>query len=179
MNRILLLLLITISTVSFSQENLFKTSKTAVVLKNDPLNIDDSNSLIIIPSGRMFRKYFEKINYFKEVIDYGVFEKEVKNANINQEEFKNAKVIDDAFKVIYKVHRKFLTFTMVTDKETKTIKFILNKPDYGDIFIVEGKSKTNVVGISAGTTYVPEDVYDAMMNELVNYIKSNSKTYYK
>jgi len=182
MNRRLTILIILISTISFSQgyskkEDLFKTSKISTVIKKDTLNIDNSNSLIVLLNGGMFKKYFEKINYFKEVIDIGDFEKIIKKANINKEEFKDVKEIEDAFKVIYKVHRKFMTFTMKIDNETKIVKFILNQPDYGDIFIVEGKSHTNVVGISAGTESVSKDVYDSMMNELVNYIRLNSKTY--
>ena len=169
---------------SISQENsesvdLFKTSEIANVIKKDTLNIDKSRDLLIIPVGKMFRKYFEKINYFKEVITYDVFEKEIKNANISEEKYKDSKNIADAYKVVYNNHRKFLTFKMFIDNDKNTLKFVLNRPDLGDIFIVEGKSKTNLIGISAGQNYIPENVYDAMMNELVNYIKTNSKTFLK
>jgi hypothetical protein len=110
-------------------------------------------------------------------MDMRDFEKDIKNANINNEEFRDSKVIEDAFKVVYKLHRKFLTFNMFLDKNTHTVKLIVNKPDYGDIFIVEGKSKVHVVGTQSGTEYVPNDVYDSMINEFINYIRFNSKTF--
>ena len=76
------------------------------------------------------------------------------------------------------MYKKFIFVAQTrsnTDKDTRQI--IIVDPTKGKLFEVEGKLKTNVVGISAGTTYMPEEINNSMLNELVNYIRTNSKTY--
>lgn len=175
MKKTILILLILITNFSFSQDVLFKTSKKALVLKNDTINMDENNNLILIPGGRMFRKYFEKINFFKEVKVEEDFIKEL--ANINPDEFKDAKDGAEVYKIFNNKFKKFLIFQILSDREKQTITMKLHKPDYGDLFIVEGKTKIQVIGITAGTTYIPDGVYDSMMNELVNYLRTNSDKY--
>ncbi|MGQ7947568.1 hypothetical protein [Flavobacterium sp. WC2509] len=162
---------------SFSQQNenkLFKTSKTSFVLKNDSINLDNFKEIIMIPGGRMFRKYFEKIGYFKNVYDYDTFKKTLKDENIKED---NGEPI--VFNDYLKVYNKYKPYLMLNIKMGKNnvVELILSKPDVGTIFIVSNTSHTNVIGISSGTTQVYEDTWDSMMNELVNYIRANSKTY--
>ncbi|GEM55057.1 hypothetical protein B0A58_10115 [Flavobacterium branchiophilum NBRC 15030 = ATCC 35035] len=161
----------------FSQQNenkLFKTSKISFVVKSDSINLDEFNEIIMIPGGRMFRKYFEKIGYFKNAYDYDTFKKVLKNENLKEDNGEPL-VFNDYLKV-YKKYKPYLVLNLKMGKNN-VVELILSKPDIGEIFIVRNVSHTNVIGISAGTTQVYEDTWDSMMNEIVNYIRMNSKTY--
>lgn len=162
---------------SFSQESeskLFKTSKISFVVKNDSIDLDNFNEIIMIPGGRMFRKYFEKIGYFKNAYDYDTFKKNLKNENLKEDNGEPL-VFNDYLKV-YNKYKPYLVLNIKMGKNN-VVELILSKPDVGVIFSVSSTSHTNIIGISAGTTQVYEDTWDSMMNELVNYIRANSKTY--
>ena len=173
----LLIIIGLISLNLFSQQNenkLFKTSKTSFVMKNDSIDLDSFNDIIMIPGGRMFRKYFEKIGYFKNAYDYDAFKKILKIENLKEDNGEQL-IFDDYLKV-YNKYKPYLVLKLKMG-ENNLVELSLLKPDVGEIFIVRNKSHTNVIGISAGTTQVYEDTWDSMMNELVNYIRANSKTY--
>lgn len=175
--KIIILVILFIPLSSFSQEkNLFKSSKQSFVVKSDTIDLDNYNHLIIIPGGRMFRKFFEKIAYFKEVVDYDTFYKGVEAANITEDD--GSPIKTDAYKKYYKKYKPFLVLNLVMGKNN-LVEFNLLKPDTGEIFIVRNKSVTSVIGISAGTNHVYEETWNSMMNEFVNYIRANSKSYNK
>ena len=70
--------LILITSLSFAQkenDNLFKTDEVAIVIKNDSINLDEYKSLILIPGGAQFRKYFETINYFDKFQTFDEFDR--------------------------------------------------------------------------------------------------------
>lgn len=174
--KTLILIVVFTPLKSFSQEKLFKSSEESYVVKSDTIDLDKNNDLIIIPGGRMFRKFFEKIAYFKEAVDYDTFYKGVKAANITEDD--GSPIKSDAYKKYYKKYKHFLVLNLVMGKNN-LVEFNLLKPDTGEIFIVRNKSVTSVIGISAGTTHVYESTWNSMMNEFVNYIRANSKTYGK
>jgi len=173
----LLIILSLFSINMFSQQNenkLFKTSKTSFVVKNDSIDLDSFNDIIMIPGGRMFRKYFEKIRYFKNCYDYDAFKKVLKNENLKEDNGEQL-IFNDYLKV-YNKYKPFLVLKLKMG-ENNVVELSIIKPDIGEIFIVRNKSHTNVIGISSGTTQVYEDTWDSMINEVVNYIRANSKTY--
>ena len=171
--QVILFIQLLLSGKSFSQEKnnakLFKTSKESIVVISDSIDLDKYKDLIIIPHGKRFAKYFDKIGYFKEAIDYKTLVKKVKaeengeTNNTNYREYYN-----------YKKESLTLFLNMLPDD---VIELSLAKFGTGAIFTVRNKSTTNLVGITAGTKTVHQDTWDSMMNELVNYIRANSKTY--
>ncbi len=77
--------LLLITAISFSQESnntekLFETNVTTVVTKKETINLDHYKSIILIPGGVMFKKYFEKINYFDKIEPFDDFVKEIKKS---------------------------------------------------------------------------------------------------
>jgi hypothetical protein len=165
--------------ISFAQESnetekLFKTNVSTLVTKKDSINLDEYKSLILIPGGNQFRKYFEKINYFDKFETFDEFEKEIKKSEFKKEigDFYGKDGLINA----YTKFKKFLCL-FISEEKDGSVKMSLFKPDSKELFIVVGQSKTNIIGINAGTKYVTEDTYESMLNELVNYIKANSKTY--
>lgn len=180
MKRLFPLLILFIGLNSFGQNSelinqLFKTKIKANVTINDTINLDNFKELVIIPGGH-FRKELEKINYFSKIMTFEEFQKEIKKAGFDVSKYNvNSK---EGAEFIFKDYKKFIFVAQTrssTDKDTRQI--IIVDPTKGKVFEVEGKLKTNVIGISAGTTYMPEEMNNAMLNELVNYIRSNSKTY--
>ena len=165
-----------ISGQNIENQNLFKGDSETRIIKSEVIELDNYNDLITIPEGKMYKKYFEKINYFKEIMDYKEFEKYAAT-KIDQSLYEGTKDADEVFKVIFEKHRHFFMFYTFYDNKNGILRFIIKKPDYGEIFIVEGKAKTNVIGISAGTKTITQLTYNSMMNEVVNYIRQNSKMY--
>ena len=171
--------LILITSLSFAQEendNLFKTDEIAIVTKNDSINLDEYKGLILIPGGVQFRKYFETINYFDKFQTFDEFEKEIKKSELKKEvgDFYGKDGLINA----YTKYKKFLCL-FISEEKDNIVKMSLYKPDTKEIFTVTGKSKTNFIGISAGTKHTSNYNYESMLNELVKYIKANSKTYKK
>lgn len=171
--------IILVTSLSFAQtenDNLFKTDEIAIVTKNDSINLDEYKGLILIPGGIQFRKYFETINYFDKFQTFDEFEKEIKKSEFKKEigDFYGKDGLINA----YTKYKKFLCL-FISEGKDNIVTMSLYKPDTKEIFTVTGKSKTNYIGISAGTKQISEDTYESMLNELVKYIKSNSKTYKK
>ena len=180
MKRLFPLLMLFLCLSSFGQnteENnqLFKTKIKANVTINDTINLEKFKELVIIPGGH-FKKELEKINYFSKIMTFEEFQKEIKKAGFDVSKY-NVNTKEGA-EFIFKDYKKFIFIAQTissTDKNTRQI--IIVDTMKGKVFEVEGKQKTNVVGISAGTKYLPEEMNNAMLNELVNYIRANSKTY--
>jgi hypothetical protein len=158
---------------SFSQEKnyvkLFKTSKEATVTISNSIDLDKYKDIIVIPPGIMFTKYFAKIGYFNEAINY-------KNLVKKYNAEKNGELKSTIYGEYYKNEKESLTLylNMYLDD---TVELSIGKFGYGAIFTVRSKYSTNLVGIHAGTKTIPKSTINAMMNELVNYIRDNSKTY--
>lgn len=170
-------LFILMSTLSFAQnenENLFKTDEIAIVTKNDSINLDEFKGLILIPAGVQFRQYFETIKYFDKFQTFEEFEKEIKKSEFKKEvgDFYGKDGLINA----YTKYKKFICL-FISEEKDNIVKMSLYKPDTKEIFTVTGKSKTNYIGISAGTKHVSDETYKSMLNELVKYIKANSETY--
>jgi len=175
--NIVLLTIFLLPIKSLSQETrLFKSSEQSYVVKSDTIDLDKHKDIIVIPGGRMFRKYFEKIAYFKEAVDHGTFYKSLEAINITEDD--GSPIKTDALKKYYKKYKPFLVLNVVTGKNN-LVELSLLKPDTGELFVVRSKSVTNVVGISAGTTQIYDSTWNSMMNALVDYIRANSKTYDK
>ena len=157
---------------SFSQEKnntkLFKTSIKSIVVKNDSINLDQYTNFIIIPEGRMFRKSIEKIGFFKEAMSYSSLVKKVK---IEKEEGSK----DSIYTKYYNNEKEYLIlfFYILPDN---IIELSLVKYGTGALFSVRNKSKT-VVSINGPTRVFPDDVLNSMINELVDFIRANSKIY--
>jgi len=180
-NLKIIYVLIVVTTLSYAQnsetDKLFKTTIVTNVTKSDTINLDDYKSLIIIPSGVQFSEYFEKINYFDKFQTFDEFEKEIRKSEFKKEvgDFWGK----DGFINAYTKYKKFLCLIINQDRKNKIIKMSLYKPDTKEMFTVVGELKIQNIGISAGTDYVENGTYESMLNELVHYIKANSKTYMK
>ena len=180
MKKLLSFLMLFLCLTSFSQnteenKQLFKTKIKANVTINDTINLDNFKELVIIPGGH-FRKDLERINYFSKIMSFEEFRKEMKKAGLDITKY-NLNTIEGA-EMIFKQYKKFIFVAQARSNTEKDIQqIIIINPIKGKVFEVEGKQKTNIIGISAGTKYLPEDMNNAMLNELVNYIRSNSKTY--
>lgn len=172
---ILLTCLISVGQNTDENKQLFKTKIKANVTINDTINLDNFKELAIIPGGH-FRKELEKINYFSKIITFDEFKKEIKKAGLNDSKYDLG--TKEGAKNVFTDYKKYIYVAQTisnTDKSTRQI--IIVDPIKGKVFEVEGKLKTNVIGISAGTKYLPEQMNNAMLNELVDYIRANSKTY--
>ena len=166
--------------ISFSQNTeqnnqLFKTKIKATVTINDTINLDKYKDLVLIPGGS-FRKELEKINYFSKIMTFDEFKKEIKKSGLNVSKY-NLDTKEGTIN-IFNDYKKFIcAFQALSNTDKKVRQIVIVDQFSNRIFEVEGKSKTNVIGISAGTEYLPEEINNAMLNELVNYIRANSKTY--
>jgi hypothetical protein len=171
--------LIFISNLSFGQsdenDKLFNTDVVTNVIKSDSINLDDYKGLILIPGGGQLETYFKKIDYFDKIQSFKDFEKEIKKSELKKEigDFWGK----DGFINAYSKYKKFLCLMISQDRKSKTVKMSLYKPDTKEMFTVVGKLKVQYIGYSAGNDYVEDSTYESMLNELVKYIKQNSKTY--
>lgn len=158
---------------SFSQEKnyvkLFKTSKEATVTISNSIDLDKYKDIIVIPPGIMFTKYFAKIGYFNEAINY-------KNLVKKYNAEKNGELKSTIYGEYYKNEKESLTLYLNMYPDD-TVELSLGKFGYGAIFTVRSRYSSNLVGIYAGNKTIPKSTINAMMNELVNYIRDNSKTY--
>lgn len=169
--------LISLAQETNENKQLFKTKIKATVTVNDTINLDNFKELVIIPGGH-FKKELEKINYFSKIMTREEFKKEAKKTGLNLDSSKYNWETKEGAKNIFRDYKKFIYIGQTIsniDKDTRQI--IIIDPTKGKIFEVEGKVKTNIIGISAGTTYLPQDLNNAMLNELVDYIRANSKSY--
>lgn len=181
MKKTLSILTLLVCLMSFGQNTeanvqLFKTKIQANVTLKDSINLDNFKELVIIPGGH-FKKELEKINYFSKIMTQDELTKEIKKAGLDPLKY-NFKTKEGA-KNIYTDYKKFIYVAQALSNADKNIhQIIIIDPTSGEkVFEVEGRSKTNVIGISAGTKYLPQDMNNAMLNELVNYIRANSKIY--
>ena len=171
---------ILLTTLSFAQNKesgkMFKSEVESTVIKNDTINLDAYKGLILIPAGVQFRKYFETINYFDNFETFDEFEKKIRKSELKKQigDFYGKDGLINA----YTKYKKFLCL-FITEEKDNVVKMSLYKPDTKELFIVTGKSKTNFIGINAGTKSTSDDAYESMLNELVKYIEINSKTYKK
>lgn len=156
-------------------EQLFKTNIKANVTINDSINLDDFREIALIPGGH-FRKELEKINYFSKIMTDKEFTKEIKEAGLDPAKFNlNSR---EGVENVFKNFKKFAyVYQSRRDEDPSISLIVISIPMGNRVFEVEGKQKTNVIGISAGTKFLPEKMNNAMLNELVDYIKRNSKTY--
>lgn len=180
MKKLFTLLMLLVCLISLGQNTeknnqLFKTKIKANVTINDTINLDNYKELVIIPGGH-FRKELEKINYFSKIMTREEFIKEIKKAGLDASKY-NWETKEGA-KNIFTDYKKFIYIAQTISNTNKDIRqIIIVDPIKGKVFEVEGKIKTNVIGISAGTKYLPQDINNAMLNELVDYIRANSKSY--
>jgi len=168
-----LFIILIFSFKSFSQNKdakFFKTSKESFVVKSDSIDLDEYSDLIIIPNGRIFERYFEKIGYFKEVISYTDLIKKVNAIN------KGELVDTNNYKNYYENEKACVTLYYNSGPDNE-IELSLGIFGIGSVFTVSNKSTTNLIGITAGTKSVRTSTWDSMMNEVVNYIRQNSKKY--
>lgn len=174
---LLMLFVCLISRGQNTEENkqLFKTKIKANVTLNDTINLDNFKELVIIPGGH-FRKDLEKINYFSKIMTFDDFKKEIKKAGLDNSKYDIG--TKEGAKNVFTDYKKYIYVAQTISNSDKNIQqIIIVDPIKGKVFEVEGKVKTNVIGISAGTKYLPQDINNAMLNELVNYIRTNSKSY--
>ena len=102
MNKIIFLLLLVFTSISFSQNaadlQLFKTNIKANVTINDSINLDEFKGVALIPGGHL-RTDLEKINYFTQIMTEKEFEKELKVAGLDpvKYNFKSKEGVDNVF----------------------------------------------------------------------------------
>lgn len=166
------ILALLVYSIFYSQENqkvkLFKTSKEVVVTVNDSIDLDKYKDFIVIPSGKAFSDYFRKIAYFKEVISYPQLVKNMKAE-------KSGELKTNKYEKYYKNEKESLTLYL--NMYDDYYELSLGKFGVGAIFTVKAKMHKNLIGINAGSTSFEPGTLNAMMNELVNFIIANSKTY--
>jgi hypothetical protein len=179
MKKYFSLLLILILVSSFCQnedgKQLFKTKIKANVTINDTINLDEFKGVALIPGGHL-RKDLEKINYFTQIMTEKEFKKELKNAGLDPAKFNFDS--QQGVENVFKHYKKFIyVYQSIRNEDPNMQLIVISNPMGKRVFEVEGRDKTRVLGISAGTKYLPEDLNNAMFNELVDYIRRNSKTY--
>ncbi|CAM3788318.1 hypothetical protein FLBR109950_01550 [Flavobacterium branchiophilum] len=173
----LLFLLSWITLLGYSQEKkqLFHTPHVSRVVKNIPFDLDANKGMLVYGGGSSLRKALEKINYFDLLVPFKKFAKDINQEHL-QEKLKTAKNLEETYEIIDKEYKQFMILYFESDSND-VVRYRLYKPGVGNIFIVEDVYSVQLIGITAGNRYLYTNVEEAMYNEIVNYIRQNSKMY--
>lgn len=154
-----------------NEKGFFYATKESETIKSDDFDIDSHKQLLVVPNGVYMKGMAEKINYFERVITFDDLEKEIIRDNKQDEVGPlSGKIgINNA----YRKYKKFLYLIFDSNKEKNSrlqLKLI-NPENFEEIFIADTYYDQIWVGAFDGNTFNP------LFNELIKYIKKNSKTY--
>jgi hypothetical protein len=152
----------------------FKTSAHAKTTISKAIDLDPMKALLLIPDQDFVRGQIKNIGYFENLITFKDLETEIVKNNLQD------KIPDVSGRIglnkAYKEYKPFLWFRYDTRGagNDQYGQFILTDPGtLEDIFVAEIKLDYVWAGVNDQTTWYP------LFNELIEYIKANSKTYKK
>lgn len=152
----------------------FPGEKRATVTKSVKIDLDSLNDLVLTPNGDFTSNMVKNIGYFDEVITFEDLENIIiKNELTGQVSSVNDRIGVNAAAKAYK-HFLWIRWDSRIDGSKEYKQLILTDPvTLEDIFICETLLDYVWTGVNDQTNWYP------MMNALVDYINSNSKTFRK
>lgn len=152
----------------------FPTSTKAKVILSKPIELDKRKKLLIVPNEPFIKGSISNIEYFDEVIDIDELEKRIVQANLTEKvPAVNSQIgLNNAARH----YKDFLWFHFlrVGENPNQKMQFILTDPlTSEDLFITETELDYAWKGVNDQYNWYP------MYNSIIEYIKSNSKTYKK
>lgn len=156
-----------------NDEGYFKSTKKAVVLTNQPYDLDNNKQLLVVPNVEFIRGMGEKIGYFDRVITFDDLEKEI--IRDNKQDEVGALIGKIGINNIYRKYTKFLYLKLDSNKDKKNrIQLTLINPEnFDEIFVGDVLYDTKWIGVYDTNTFNP------LFNALINYIEENSETYHR
>lgn len=153
-----------------NEKGYFFASNNAELIKSVDFDLDSNKQLLVVPNGAYMKGMAGKLNYFERIITLDDLEKEIiKNNKQDEVGVLSGKIgINNAFRK----YKKFLYLKFEENLEVSNrlqLKLI-NPENFDEIFIGEIQYSTSI-GVYDGNTFNP------LFNELIRYIKKNSKTY--
>jgi hypothetical protein len=153
-----------------NEKGYFYSSNQAGLIKSVNFDLDSNKQLLVVPNGAFMKGMAGKLIYFDRIITFDDLEKEIiKNNKQDEVGILSGKIgINNA----YRKYKKFLYLKFEENQEVSNrlqLKLI-NPENFDEIFIGEIQYSTSV-GVYDGNTFNP------LFNELIRYIKKNSKTY--
>jgi hypothetical protein len=154
-----------------NEKGFFYASKESETIKSVDFDLDSNKELLVVPNSVYMKGMAEKLNYFGRVITFDDLEKEIIKDNKQDEVGPlTGKIgINNA----YRKYKKFLYLRFDDNKEKSSriqLKLI-NPENFDEIFVADTYYDTVWVGAFDGNTFNP------LFNELIKYIKKNSKNY--
>jgi hypothetical protein len=154
-----------------NDKGLFYATKESETINSIDFDIDSNRELLVVPNSVYMKGMAEKLNYFGRVITFDELEKEIIKDNKQDEVGPlNGKIgINNA----YRKYKKFLylRFDENKEKNNRLQLKLINPENFDEIFIGDTLYDEVWAGAFDANTYNP------LFNELIKYIKKNSKTY--
>lgn len=154
-----------------NEKGFFYASKESETIKSIDYDLDSNKQLLVVPNGVYMKGMAEKLNYFGKVITFDDLEKEI--IKDNKQDEVGALTGKIGINNAYRKYKKFLYLRFDDNKEKNSriqLKLI-NPENFDEIFIGDTYYDTVWVGAFDGNTFNP------LFNELIKYIRKNSKTY--
>jgi len=149
----------------------FNASKESQTIKSIEYDLDSNKELLVVPNGVYMKGMAEKLSYFGRVITFDDLEKEI--IKDNKQDEVGALTGKIGINNAYRKYKKFLYLRFDDNKEKNNrlqLKLI-NPENFDEIFVGDTSYDPVWVGVFDGNTFNP------LFNELIKYIKKNSKTY--
>lgn len=156
-----------------NEKGFFYATKESTTLKSVDFDLDSNKELLVVPNSEYMKGMAEKLNYFDKVITFDDLEKEIIKEN-KQDEVGSltGKIgLNNAFRKYKKF--LYLRFDENKEKNNRIQLKLINPENFDEIFIADTLFDTVWVGVYDGNTFNP------LFNELIKYVKKNSKTYNK
>ena len=150
----------------------FPGESQAPVILNKAMDLDQRNSLILVPTSDFSENQIKNINYFKEVITIEDLEKIIITNDLGDQIPSVRERI--GLSQAAKKYKPFLWLRYVIkgSGNSRYAQFILTDPlTSEDYFITETHLDYAFTGVNDYNNWYP------MYNSLIDYIKDNSKTY--
>ena len=154
-----------------NEKGLFFASKESETIKSIDFDLDSNKQLLVVPNGVYMKGMAEKLNYFDRVITFDELEKEI--IRDNKQDEVGALTGKIGINNAYRKYKKFLYLRFDDNKEkaNRLQLKLINPENFDEIFIGDTYYDTIWVGVFDGNTFNP------LFNELIKYIRKNSKTY--
>ena len=106
------------------QDGYFQATKKPKILINEPVDLDENKSLLVVPNQKFIKGMVENIGYFERIITVDELEKEIiKNNMQDQVGVLSGRI---GMNSAYRKYKKFLYLTFAENKnEHKRIQLIL------------------------------------------------------
>lgn len=153
-----------------NQEGYFQASTKAKTIKNLAFDLDVNKQLLVVEDEDFLDGMFTHIKYFDRIITQDQFEQEIINENRQEELGSIAGKV--GLSRAYRKYKKFLYLQYhcyidpKSDARFLQLKLI-NPNNFEEVFVAERK-------VILATN---QNIVNALLNELIDYIKQNSKNY--